>query len=125
MALAEQLPDRSRYKTVKRDPDIGGDWDTTLYLMAAVVNELRLSRVDQSRYHGGDMGYTPVESPAQAADRRDALLLSRAAHDHLVAKMSSPTRNTGGRRRNIVSETDMDKKRRAAEAMRAGGARNG
>jgi hypothetical protein len=91
--------------------------------MAAVVNELRLARVDQSRYHGGNMGYTAVESPAQAADRRDALLLSRAAHDHLVGKMSAPKPAASGRIRHIITETDMDKKRRAAEAMRAGGAR--
>lgn len=121
VALAEELPEKSRYKTVRRDPDIGGDWDTTLYLYAAIVNELRLGRVDQSRYHGGDMAYTPVESPAQAADKRDARLLARAAHDHLVAKMSAPKPSTVQRHRTVTVETDMDKRRRAAQAMRTGG----
>lgn len=123
MALAEQLPDQSRYKTVLRDPDIGGDWDTMLYLIAAGVNESRLARVDQARYHGGDMAYTPVESPAQQADKADERKLSRAAHDHLVQKMSAPKPLANQRRRNIIQETDMDKKRRAAEAMRRGAAR--
>lgn len=123
-SLAEQLPDDSRYKTVRRDPGIGGDWHLERYLMAAVVNEVRLLRVDEARRAGGDLSMQAVESPAQSADREDERKLYRAAHDHLVAKMSSPTRNRG-RQRHIVAETDMDRKLRGAEAMRLGGARGG
>lgn len=123
--LAEQLPDDSRYKTARRDPQIDGDWHLERYLLAAVVNELRLGRVDQSRYHGRDMSLHMVYSPSQEADKDDERKLSRAAHDHLVAKMSSPTRNVGGRHRRFVVQTDIDRRRTAAQAMRVGAARGG
>lgn len=123
VVLAEQLPEESRYKTVRRDPDIGGDWPTTLYLLAAIVNEQRLARVDQARFRRGDLAFTAVESPSQAADKRDERLLSMAAHDHLVAKMSAPKRSTVQRNRTVTMDTDMDAKRRALDAMRKGSAR--
>lgn len=116
--LAEGLKDTSRYKTARRDPQIDGDWHLERYLLAAIVNELRLSRIDQSRYKGRDMSLQMVLSPSQEADREDERKLSRAAHDHLVAKMSSPKRNTGGRVRHIVAETDLDRRRAAAHVAK-------
>lgn len=122
LALLEQLPDESRYKTqCERE----GDWPELMYLLAGAANEQKMSRVDQAAYHGQGMQVELFESPRQREDREDGRKLSRAAHDHLVAQMSGKAGPRAPRNRTVTRETDIDQRRAAAEQKRKQAARRG
>lgn len=61
LVLLKGLPARGEYQTARRN----GDWSADEYRQAAVVNELRLLRVDQAALEGQSMEAVLMESPAQ------------------------------------------------------------
>jgi hypothetical protein len=115
LALLDQLPDYSRFRT---ESEREGDWPEFMYLLAGGPNEIKMSRADQAAYRGKDMRPDLFESPRQRQDRSDGRKLARAAHDHLVAQMSGGNEGRAPRNRSIVRETDIDQKRAAAELVR-------
>lgn len=116
LALLDQLPDTSRYRTMRERE---GDWPEFMYLLAGGPNEIKMLRKDEMAYRGGTMRPELFESPRQREDREDLRKLYRGAHDHLVAQMSGGAEmNRPARNRAIIRDTDIDQKRKAAEMRR-------
>ena len=119
MALLSQLgdvPGESQYLKARYRE---GDWPELMYLLAGAANEQKMGRKDQAAYHGRDMSVDLFMSPRQREDQRDARLLQRAAHDHLVSQMSGgANQNRPARYRSIIRDTDIDQKRKAAAMKR-------
>lgn len=61
LVILECLDDDSAYMKARRD----GDWSDEEYLRAALINEVKLLRVDQAAINGDKMEAVLLDSPAQ------------------------------------------------------------
>lgn len=88
--LLQGLPERSALKTALRD----GDWPFDLYIIVAILNELRALRADLRAMIGGeDMPYDPVLSPRQRADSDDWRRSAKSVHEDVIAQLRGEKRN--------------------------------
>lgn len=73
LVLIHALTDTSAYQLARRN----GDWTDDQYKQAALINELKLLRVDQAAINGSKMDAVLMESPAQAEANAEV----QAEHD--------------------------------------------
>ena len=83
LVLCEALPDDSAYKTARRDDD----WSDEQYMRAALINEVRLLRVDQVALQGQKMEATMLESPAQRLAKEESEAENLAVRTGILAQL--------------------------------------
>jgi len=83
LVLCEALPPDSRFQTALRD----GDWSDDQYVQAAMVNEVRLLRVDQAALQGQKMDATLLESPAQREGNEEEAAKNLAIRTGILAQL--------------------------------------
>jgi hypothetical protein len=83
LVLLEGLPDDSLYRKARRD----GDWSDGEYLRAALINEVRLLRVDQAALQGQKMEATLLRSPAQLDAEKEEEAKNLAVRTGILAQL--------------------------------------
>lgn len=83
LVLLKGLSQKGEYWTARRD----GDWSDDEYRQAAVVNELRLLRVDQAAINGQKMDAELMESPAQQAASEEVRMEHNAQRAGILAQL--------------------------------------
>lgn len=82
LVLLKGLHPRSLFQTERR-----GDWSDDEYRQAAVVNELRLLRVDQAAINGEKMEAVLMESPRQIEAADDVRAERNAQRAGILAQL--------------------------------------
>jgi hypothetical protein len=83
LVLLKALDEDGEYMTARRN----GDWSDRTYRQAAVVNELRMLRVDQAALSGEKMDAVLMESPAQLEAKADEAAERNAVRTGILAQL--------------------------------------